>query len=97
MAAKKGPWSEEDDAFLMRYIGIGAEFISRHDLGRPEKAGGARMAKLVETGAAESFALAMMHLSRYRVQVGRDRSEFGRELLEGEAADWEAKALAWAR
>lgn len=97
MAGKKGLWSEEEDEYLMQYIGIGAEFIASHDLGRPKKSGPARMAKLVETGAAENFALAMMHLNLYRVQVGRDRSKFGSALLEGEVANWEAKALAWAQ
>jgi hypothetical protein len=52
--AKK--WTPDEDAFLLRWHGIGADFVASHDLGRPDGAGSRRLAKLLKSGAALKFA-----------------------------------------
>ena len=89
------PWTEKEDALLMLNEGIGPDFVARHDLGRPDGAGSARLKKLIASGAAHEFARAMLHLENYRLLSGTVRSRFGKEFASDAADDWAEKAGRW--
>lgn len=92
---KKGPWTEEEDGFLLTYCDVGPDFIASHDLGRADGAGMKRLTKLIRSGAAEQYAAAMEHLHAYRIDAGLCRSAFGQEMAQDAIAYWDDKRMAW--
>ena len=95
MSAKKGPWSEADDAFLLEFHGVGANFVASHDLGRADGAGEARLKKLIDTGAAHEFACAMAHMNRFRELAGHARASFATEVCRDAQTRWSGHASQW--
>jgi len=94
-AVKKGLWTDDEDAFLLTWEGIGADFVASHDLGRADGAGTARMRKLIASGAAEKFAQAQKLICEYRLLAGLCRSAFAQEATQDDAEQWEEKAGRW--
>ena len=88
-------WTEDEDSFLLTYCGIGADFIASHDLGRPDGAGGRRLSKLISTGAAEHFAIAMKNLGIYRQKAGHIQGRISDEINESSIEDWVNKSIEW--
>lgn len=92
---RKGRWTEAEDAFLLEHCDVGIECIASVDLGRSKASVSARLKKLIDSGAAASFATAMANLIRYRFLSGKVTSafeyDFGSEVLEY----WEQKSSEW--
>lgn len=64
-------WTREEDEILLRYHGVGADFVATHDLGRPSGSGSRRMAHLTKSGARFHFAAMMLQDIEFEVAAGR--------------------------
>lgn len=64
-------WSHEEDAFLLRWHPIGANFIASHDLGRPNGAGARRLKQLTESGARKAYARMILAKANFEALAGR--------------------------
>ena len=91
---KNTRWTQDEDEFLLRYHGVGADFVASHDLGRPDGAGERRLAKLTKTGARHYHAQMQLARLEYEVRAGfiparhaeNDLTYWAREAAETEAA-----------
>lgn len=64
-------WTREEDEMILRYHGVGADFVATHDLGRPSGAGSRRLAHLTKSGARFHFAAMMLQYIEFEVATGR--------------------------
>ena len=84
---KKGKWTPNEDAFLMRWHGIGLEYIAGHDLGRSYASARRRFQFLTDSGARRAFAESQYQMIEYAlIAAGAFRSSMWIE--KGEQDYW---------
>jgi hypothetical protein len=83
----KGRWTENEDAFLLRWHMIGMEMIAKHDLARPVSSVKRRFKYLTETGARRCMAEMFVSRADYLVKSGTAKG-WAAERCSEEACYW---------
>lgn len=81
-------WTEKDDAFLMAYHQMDANYVASHDLGKGPGAGVRRMKKLRKSGAFLAFAKMRLAQLQYDLVSGHARGAERRMIIEDDIWLW---------
>lgn len=74
-------WTPDEDAFLLHWEGVGADYVASHDLSRPDGAGSRRLKHLYSTGARKHWLVSEIARLRFERAAGHVRGAMAHEAL----------------